>query len=111
MCSSGMQYRQVVCREGHETLLNVHCDETIRPLETQACHVWNNTICSHIRPLPTIQSTSSFIWDVKRFGEVNKKENNYFLNRINYFLNLVYFSVVQPVVLVVVYDKFTVLML
>ncbi|CAF3531154.1 unnamed protein product [Rotaria sp. Silwood1] len=69
MCSSGMQYRQVVCRYGHETLLNIYCDETRKPLEIQACHVWNSTICSNIRPLPTLESTSSFIWDVKQFGE------------------------------------------
>jgi len=81
MCSSGMQYRQVVCRQGHESLSNIFCNETSRPHELQACHVWNNTICSNIRPLSTIESTSSYIWDVKQFGEVNKKR------KLMFFLN------------------------
>jgi hypothetical protein len=72
MCSTGMQYRQVVCRQGHETLSNTYCDETLRPFEIQACHVWNKTICANIRPL-SLESTASYIWEVKQFGEVNKK--------------------------------------
>jgi hypothetical protein len=68
MCSSGMQYRQVVCRQGHETVSNIYCDEKSRPSEIQTCHIWNKTICSNIRP-------SSYIWDVKQFGEVNKNKH------------------------------------
>lgn len=65
MCSTGMQYRQVVCRYGHETLSNSNCNELTRPFEVQACHVWNDTVCSNMR------QPSSYIWDVKQFGEVN----------------------------------------
>jgi hypothetical protein len=71
MCSSSMQYRQVICRQGPEILTNTHCNETLRPVELQTCYIWNNTICTNARPLSTIDSTSSFIWDVKQFGEVN----------------------------------------
>jgi hypothetical protein len=74
MCSTGMQYRQVVCRQGHETISNMQCNELSRPLELQACHIYNSTICSNIRPLSTLESISSYIWDVKQFGEVNKRK-------------------------------------
>ncbi len=88
MCSSGMQYRQVVCRQGHETLSNIHCNETSRPVELQACRVWNNTICSNIRPIPTIESTSSYIWDVKQFGEVNKKKISFLFQLKKFYFYL-----------------------
>ena len=71
MCSSGMQYRQVVCRHEHNTLSNFDCDENTRPQELQTCRVWNNTICSNIRPLSIIENSASYIWDVKHLGEVN----------------------------------------
>jgi hypothetical protein len=108
MCSSGMQYRQVVCRQGHETLSNTHCDESSRPFELQACHVWNSTICSNIRPVSPIESSSSYIWDVKQFGEVRRIKILFLLCKFNFFLFFEYFSVVQPVVLVVDCDKFIV---
>ncbi|CAF3570110.1 unnamed protein product [Adineta steineri] len=69
LCSTGMQYRQVVCRQGHETISNIHCDEALRPLELQACHMPNNTACSNVRAISIAESTSSYIWDVKQFGE------------------------------------------
>ena len=74
MCSFGMQYRQVVCRQGYEILPNIHCNEATRPPELQACHVWNNTTCPNIRPSSIRESASSFIWDVKQFGEVKIKK-------------------------------------
>lgn len=81
MCSAGMKYRQVVCRQGHETLTNMHCNEISRPYEVQACHVWNSTVCANIRPLSIIENTVSYIWDVKQFGEVNMNKMNFvFLN-------------------------------
>ena len=70
MCSTGMKYRQVVCRDGDETLPNIYCDETTKPLETQGCHVWNNTVCAHLRPLPIMESASTYMWDLKQFGDV-----------------------------------------
>ncbi|CAF1629492.1 unnamed protein product, partial [Adineta ricciae] len=69
MCSTGMQYRQVVCRQGDDIISNMNCDESSRPLELQACYTYNSTICSVIRPLSSLQSASSYIWDVKQFGE------------------------------------------
>jgi len=85
MCSSGMQYRQVVCRQGHETLSDTHCEEILRPFELQTCHVWNNTICSNIRPLSTVESASSYIWDVKQFGEVRERKISFLLSKFNFF--------------------------
>ena len=86
MCSSGMKYRQVVCRQAHETLSDIYCDETLKPFELQACHVWNKTICSHIRPLSAIESPSLYMWDVNPFGEVNKNQQRKIFNLL--FLSL-----------------------
>ena len=67
-----MQYRQVVCLQGHDTLPNAHCDELLRPTELQACHTGNSTMCVNIRPLTILETSSSFTWNVKPFGEVRE---------------------------------------
>jgi len=69
MCASGMQYRQVVCRQGSETIPNNNCDETSRPIELQSCQMWNNTVCKNVRPAAVAESGSTYMWDIKQFGE------------------------------------------
>lgn len=103
MCSTGMKYRQVVCRDGDETLPNTYCDDMTKPLETQGCHVWNSTICVHIRPPSLMQSSSTYMWEMKPFSEVRMP-----FDLILHSFALGIFSAVQRVERVVEHGKFIV---
>ncbi|CAF1329188.1 unnamed protein product, partial [Didymodactylos carnosus] len=61
MCESGIQYRQVACRNEHETIPLTNCDEHVRPVSEQSCYVWDAS-CTVLR---IGELTRTAYWDVK----------------------------------------------